>query len=877
MIGQTISHYKILEKLGEGGMGIVYKAQDMKLDRFVALKFLPHHVVATEAEQSRFLQEAKSAALLNHPNVCVIHSIEDVDGKQFIVMEYVEGKTLRRVIEEHSDARMKINDAITYATQIGDALQEAHGKGIIHRDIKSENIMVNAKNQIKVMDFGLAKLKGSLKLTRSSSTAGTLGYMAPEQLQGGEIDARSDIFSFGVLLFEMLTGKLPFRGEHEAAIMYSIVNEEPEPITKYLPDISPSIMSILEKVLEKNPDDRYQSVGEMVVDLRRSRKDSTRLSRAHHAVALSAGQAQQDSPPAPPARRRNLVYITGGVMIVVAVAAYLIGRSLSPANEETSFANLKISRLTSDGRATDVAISPDGKYIAYARSEKDKQSLFLRQVSTTGNVAISPPTDNYFLGLTFSPNGDFLYYVSGEKGTNKSNLFQVPVLGGAPRAIKQNVNSRIAFTSDGKHIIFLRDSAQVTRQVVKAGLDGNDETVLVRRHSPEHLDDIAISPDGKSIAMIEGKSGSYLNHRILIHSPGENGESLLPNQSWLSLTSIDWMGDGRGIILTAADHQSSFDSPQIWILPYPHGVPRRITNDLNNYFAVRLSSRSNVLAALASESYSNLFTIQNNIAASARQLTEGTKNQNGMKGLRWLGDGRVIYTSRTDGYDNLWVTGGSPKQITSGSFTDMNPVVLPGEKSVIFVSNRQGVFNLWRCDLDGSDLRQITQGNYDVMPSVTPDGRWILYWTFGDNSMSLCKTTPDGDSTQLLVKRQTIWGVLSPDGKRVAYGYYDNEQKQKLVVMEFPTLRVLTEFEFPYYATRWTPNGTSIAYLDMKEGVSNVWSQDLDGGKPRQLTGFSSGVIFDFDWTTDGKQLVVSRGESSTDVVLFTAANAGAH
>ncbi|HEY4643370.1 MAG TPA: protein kinase, partial [Bacteroidota bacterium] len=276
MIGQTISHYKILEKLGEGGMGVVYKAEDIKLKRTVALKFLPHHLTSTKEEEARFLQEAQAAATLNHPNVCTIFAVEEHEGQQFIAMEYVDGVTLRQRME---NAPLKLNQAISYAVQVGEALQEAHNKGIVHRDIKADNIMVNAKNQVKVMDFGLAKLKGSLKLTRSSSTVGTLAYMAPEQVQGGEVDARSDNFSFGVVLYEMLTGRTPFRGEHDAAMMYSIINEEPEPLERYLSESSPELQRILSRALEKDPDDRYQSAADMVSELRRLQKQTSRVSR----------------------------------------------------------------------------------------------------------------------------------------------------------------------------------------------------------------------------------------------------------------------------------------------------------------------------------------------------------------------------------------------------------------------------------------------------------------------------------------------------------------------------------------------------------------------------------------------------------------------
>lgn len=269
MIGQIILHYKIIEKLGEGGMGIVYKAEDIKLKRTVALKFLPSYALSSKEDLARFNQEAQAAALLNHPNICTVYAIEEDKTCEFISMEYVDGITLGRKI---SGSPLKTDEAIAYAIQIGEALQEAHCNGIIHRDIKSENIMINSKNQIKVMDFGLAKLKGSLKLSNSSSTAGTLSYMAPEQIRGADVDARSDIFSFGVVLYEMLTGNLPFRGVYEASIMYSIVNEEPEPLQKYLPDANSELVHIVNRALEKDPEDRYQSLKDIVIDLRRMQK-----------------------------------------------------------------------------------------------------------------------------------------------------------------------------------------------------------------------------------------------------------------------------------------------------------------------------------------------------------------------------------------------------------------------------------------------------------------------------------------------------------------------------------------------------------------------------------------------------------------------------
>ena len=363
MIGKTILHYKILEKLGEGGMGIVYKAEDIKLKRIVALKFLPSHVTSSKEDLARFNQEAQAAAVLNHPNICTIYAIEEGSEGQFISMEYIDGITLNRKI---ADSPLKNNDVISYAIQIGEALQEAHAGGIVHRDIKSENIMVNSKNQIKVMDFGLAKLKGSIKLTKSSTTAGTLAYMAPEQIQGGEIDARSDIFSFGIVFFEMLTGRLPFHGEHDASMMYSIINEEPVPLQKYLPEASSDLMHIINRALEKDPEDRYQSMKDIVIELRRIKKHTGNVSRKILNEIPVPPISETKTPIVSPINKIEEQYITkslklpvqtnklifglsGVAIIALIIAGYflLFNKSSAPAVEK-SIAVLPFKNMSSD-------------------------------------------------------------------------------------------------------------------------------------------------------------------------------------------------------------------------------------------------------------------------------------------------------------------------------------------------------------------------------------------------------------------------------------------------------------------------------------------------------------------------------------------------
>jgi serine/threonine protein kinase/Tfp pilus assembly protein PilF len=353
MTGKTIGQYSIIEKLGEGGMGVVYKAHDDKLDRIVALKFLPHHQTVNEAEQARFLQEARAAATLNHSHVCTIFDIKEEAGQQFIVMEYVDGMTLR---ERIGSSPLKPGEAMTYAVQIGEALQEAHSNGIVHRDVKAENIMVNTKNQVKVMDFGLAKLKGSLRLTKESSTVGTLAYMAPEQIQAGEVDARSDIFSFGVLLFEMTTGRLPFRGEHDAAMMYSILNEEPESLNR--DDLPADLQRIIHRAIEKDPDDRYQHVDDMVSELKLLQKKSGRVSRPS-SLNVSASLPQRTSTDAETItgvsskRPKRRWLVIGGVAVGVLVAGGVVFSLLTsrPDDRITSMAVLPFTNGSTDPNA----------------------------------------------------------------------------------------------------------------------------------------------------------------------------------------------------------------------------------------------------------------------------------------------------------------------------------------------------------------------------------------------------------------------------------------------------------------------------------------------------------------------------------------------
>ena len=323
MVGKTISHYKITEKLGSGGMGIVYKAQDLKLDRFVALKFLPPHLTTSEDEKQRFIHEAKAASALDHNNICAIHEIDETeDGQLFISMAYYEGETLDKQIKEKP---LPIEDAIDIAIQIAQGLTKAHEKEIVHRDIKPANIMLTADAVVKILDFGLAKLSTQTKLTKESTTLGTVSYMSPEQAKGEDVDYRTDIWSLGVIIYEMLSGQLPFKGEYESAVIYSILNDTQESVTGLRTGVPMELERIINKCLNKNPSDRYQHVDDLIVDLRRS-----------------ALKTSQTKPEISTTKKKSRLFISSLVVSILVCIVILYFVFLKTAEEVSSFPERKM-------------------------------------------------------------------------------------------------------------------------------------------------------------------------------------------------------------------------------------------------------------------------------------------------------------------------------------------------------------------------------------------------------------------------------------------------------------------------------------------------------------------------------------------------------
>jgi serine/threonine protein kinase len=700
MIGQTISHYRILEKLGEGGMGVVYKAEDTKLKRTVALKFLPRGLETQEPERARFLQEAQAASALNHPNICGIHTIEEFEGQQFIDMEFVDGMTLREKIEQCTvKSLFALQDAIAYAIQIGEALQEAHSHGIVHRDVKPDNIMVNTKNQIKVTDFGLAKLKGSLKLTKTSSTVGTLAYMAPEQIQGGEVDARGDIFSSGIVLYEMLTGHLPFRGEHEAAMMYSILNEDPDPIQTYRPDLSSELLHILNRALEKDPEDRYQSVHDMVIDLRRVKKETSRVPRIHPVPPLAEEEITPatETQPTPKFKEkkksRKVLLWTGlvSILIVIAAVIYFIALPSHPPrlNPDMSFGTLEVpfSEIGSSG------FSRDGNWLSFTAPDANREWSIYFMNAVKGNPQ-RLLTEHFkdFVNVEISPDGSEILF-DGVSDQRLYGVYIVSSLGGvSQKIIEPGFLSR--WRPDGKRIGYI--CSPVGGNYQSQSQSGKVEFWTVksdgRENRLEFVDTLCYSsgskcfdwsPDGNSIAWLRAYPDR--TNEIFIRNLKTGEERQLTNDKKM-IMEIAWASNNQ-IFFTS----SKSGNTNVWMVPAGGGETVQVTKGIGPDLSVRVSADVKRLLCLEQRQISHTWTA-NIDGSNARQLT----------------------------FDN--------QLLAMPSFS-------PDKKRISFLMQSgdplQPSLHVYIMQSDGTNRTQLILGDaYDYTPSWSPDGKYMTYGSF---------------------------------------------------------------------------------------------------------------------------------------------------
>jgi serine/threonine protein kinase len=927
--GTHLGRYEIRSKLGEGGMGEVYLAQDTQLRRPVALKLLPAEFSQSKERLRRFEQEAYAVAALNHPNIAHIYEIGEAEGLHFIAMEYVDGETLREQIYR----RIPLPKLLRYLQHVAEGLAKAHAAGVVHRDLKPENIMITSDGHAKILDFGLAKLlepqqtspvsEGVSQLATAvmpphstpGAVMGTVGYMSPEQAQGkaNEIDHRSDIFSFGCILYEAITHRQPFAGKDAIDSLNKIIREQPPPITSFNPDVPGDLQRVVRRCLAKDPEERYQTIKDVSIELKEVRRELQAGAGINTTVPLSSAASSRpigDSDPSGGAaastsvpsavpstqvssaehiisgikQHRVAAIVVAGVLIVVVAAIGIGFYKFTGGKKSPSLPTPKLQPLTTSGRASDAAISPDGKYVAHVKSDAGLQSLWLRQVATPSDKEIVPPSLENYYGITFSKDGNFIYYVQGVfTNPGSRTLYQVSTLGGASRKVIESVSSPVSVSQDGMRLAFIRlRLVSGESALVVANADGTGEREVAVRKVPTNfsLGGPSWSPDGKLIASgvlnFDSARGAVSS---VVEVQVEGGtERAITSQSWPagSVGQTVWLADGSGLALTAFDLATT--SNQIWHISYPDGVARRITNDVSNYSRLSLTADSSVMTTVQTETAAGVWVAPQSNASRASQISSG--RYDGVSGLSWMPSGKILYTSREGGIGDVWIMdqdGKNQKQLTANAGNNFNPWATPDGHYIVFSSNRtRATRGIWRMDIDGGNLKQLSGGPGDIYAQSSPDGRWVVFHTSRDGPFRVWKVSIDGGDPVRLTDKWTANPSVSPDGSQIACFYREDQPNApiKVAIIPFAGGDPFKVLDVPQSVTgpaglRWTPDARALTYIDTINGVSNIWSLPLDGGPPKQLTDFKTDQIFLFDFSRDGKQLAVSRGTQTSDVILI--------
>jgi eukaryotic-like serine/threonine-protein kinase len=869
-IGGELGHYRIERSIGSGGMGDVYLATDTRLNRRVAIKTLPTALAKSPAFLKRFRNEAQAAANLNHPNVATIFSVEEIDGRPIITMEYVEGKVLSEVTPSGG---LDLRTFLDWFVPISDALCHAHERGIVHRDIKPGNIMITSDGIPKVLDFGLAQMEfkagdvTEFSITQPGQIVGTPSYMSPEQAQGKDVDERSDIFSFGVVMFEALTGERPFKGGSNAEVVSNVLKSDPPSISGIRPELPAVLEKLIDRCLVKSPRGRIQKMSDvnsilsdLWVTLTRGTGRDSSLRRLY-----------REFNPASP----RWMIAAGFLILVAAVGAWMYfspRQVISPVR----FADLTFKKLSQANNIVYAHITPDGRSIIYnAIDEEDRRSLWVRLIDDRNALELVPPQRvQYWGGMAISADSSQIYYITADWAARFGTLYRISALGGSPRKLIDGVNDLGSLSHDGNRIYFVRYGETIDILSAKAA-DGSDEQVIHSVEPGNVVRDPQLSADGAQLFFSKVENVGLNELWSLIEIPAGGGpERVVIQPQKQRINDIAVLRDGRGIIINQEDQFSNLN--QLFFVDTSSGSRTRITNDLSSYFGVSVSADGNSIVTAERRTANHVVVGEASDPASFRTLTsEPTAYRN----VQWSNTGRIVYDAADSNVPHIWSVlpdGTDAQQLTPNDSSDHQPVVSPDGSVIVFTSDRSGERKVWRMNADGSTPMLLTALDGQASdPRITPDGGSVIFkWRRG-NSESLGRVPINGgDPVELPMYGETYW-AYSHDGTRVAYALREDlRQPSRVAVRRLiePEPYQILEIS-PIHIFKWDSKDTGLIFRDRQFGrdpFSTVWFIDLGNMEKKVIYDGKSDTVLDLSFSPDGKRIAVVQGKLITDAVMLT-------
>jgi serine/threonine protein kinase/Tol biopolymer transport system component len=858
-----VGQYRIEEKLGEGGMGVVYRALDTKLNRPVAIKFLPEDL-ADAAARRRFQREAQTASSLNHPHIVTVHDAGEIEGRQYIVTEYIDGGTLRDWAKAEKRTWRQVVELLT---GVADALAAAHEAKILHRDIKPANILITRNGYAKLADFGLAKLAEGVEepdatrtltdgRTKAGVVIGTIAYMSPEQASGQRLDARSDIFSFGVMLYELLAGRRPFHGKSDLETLQSILHGPPEPLGE---DTPAPLRGMVEKALEKDPGERYQAMREMVVDLRR--------------LARWKQEQVTPAPAASPRARPWLWASIAGLAALAALSAWLMRGT--PGAIDNPLANARFTRFTDfEGDEHGAAISPDGKFVAFRSDRDGPLDVWVSQVGSGQFLNRTQGIDDEFsLGLVevpsvgFTSDGSQLWLAGAPDGRRFRLL---PLIAGPPRLFLPEHTVAAAWSWDGTRVVYhTYDDGDPTFVGDPAGANPRQLT-----HSPpgEHNHHHVWSPDGRWIYFVSGHPATAEMDLWRVSPGGGDPERLTQHRSVVAHPAPI---DGRTVLYVAPDQDGS--GPWLWALDVERKSTRRISFGLEKYTSLAASANGQRLVATVANPVSGLFSVPIlDRLAEERDVRRYSLPALDSSSPRF-GGRSLFYLSSPGAGAGLWsFQDGRAREIWKGADNSVvaSPAVALDGRRIAITLLRGGESRLHVLSSDGAEMQPIADA-IDVRgaPCWSPDGKWLLTAGRDAAGPGLFKIPAGGGAPDRIVQGPALNPVWSPDGGLIVYSGADISGNAPLLAVrpdgsavQVPEIRLRRGGE----RVRFLPGGTALVYMQGFRRVQDFWLLDLRTMKSRQLTRLNDPAwMRTFDITPDGKQIVFDRLRENSDIVLI--------